>query len=422
VSVISVASARSYAQQAGFSGQGLNIIVAIAQAESSLDTQATHTNSDGSIDRGILQINDKYHPEVSSTCAFDPACSFQAGYRISSSGTNFNAWSTYTSGAYLKYMSGSTQTANVIPWYKFPVTHGYITKYQGAGTDTPHYAEDFGAPQDTPFFFLESGTIQKADYQAWGGEIFLKPDSGGPEEYVYHLDEVDVQQGQHVAAGQQVGLSGGQTSGGKHPTSPQYSTGPHIHFGEFTEYVNSPNGEIPYGPNPGALVAQAQDKGINLLGGIGSFNAQGNGGASGGGTTVNAPAPLGPQVNAILSEFPGFAGIALALDKAEQFPGVIWYAPGDSVQSTPPAWTYLVPGLSGIYQGASTVFNPQDYIGPAMRSVLDTMISNTIPLLVRGFIVFIGLALIAGLVRNAISATGIPETVGQIAKVGAMAA
>lgn len=416
--IISVAAARQYAQQSGFTGQALNIIVAIAQAESGLNTQATNTNSDGSVDRGILQINDRAHPEVSSTCAFDPACSFQQGYRISSNGTNFNPWSTYTSGAYLKYMSSSTSTQST-PWYRFPVTHGYITKYQGVGTDTPHYAEDFGAPQDTPFFFLEPGTIQKADYQAWGGEVFLKPDDGNPQEYVYHLDEVDVQPGQHVSAGQLVGLSGGQTSGGKHPTSPQYSTGPHIHFGEFTEYTNSPDGEIPYGPNPGALVAQAQDKNINLIGGVGSFqNAQGSGGSSGG-HTVNAPAPLGSQVNAILSEFPGFSGIALSLDRAEQFPGVIWYGPGDSVNSGPPIWTYLIPGLPGIYQGASTVFNPQDYIGPAIRSVLDTIVSNTIPLLVRGLIVFIGLMLVAGLIRNAISATGIPETVGQLARVGA---
>lgn len=418
--IITVAQARQYAQQAGFSGQSLDIIVAIAQAESGLDTQATNTNSDGSIDRGILQINDVYHSEVSSTCAYDAACSFQAGYKISSNGTNFTPWTTYTSGVYLKYMSG---TQNTPDWYTYPVTHGYITGYQGPGTDTPHYAEDLGAPFHTPFFFLENGQIVKADYQAWGGEVFLKPDSGGPEEYVYHLDEIDVQQGQHVAAGQLIGLSGGQTSGGEHPTSPEYSTGAHIHFGEFTEYTNSPNGEIPYGPNPGPLIANAQDKGISLIGGVGTFNAQGNGGNStSGGQTVNAPAPLGPQVNAILSDFPGFSGIALALDKAEQFPGVIWYSPGESVNSTPPAWTFLVPGLPGIYQGASTVFNPQDYIGPAMRSVLDTIVSNTIPLLVRGFIVFIGLILVAGLVRNAINGTGIPDTVNRLAQVGAVAA
>jgi len=387
VAVISVAAARSYAQQAGFSGQSLNIIVAIAQAESSLNTQATHTNSDGSIDRGILQINDKAHPDVSSTCAFDPACAFQQGYRISSNGTNFGAWTTYTSGAYLKYMPSSTATQSSPAWYTFPISHGYITTYQGVGTDTPHYAEDFEAPFHTSFFFLEPGTIQKADYQAWGGEVYEKPDSGGPQEYVFHLDEIDVAQGQHVDAGQLIGLSGGQTSGGEHPTSIQYSTGPHIHFGEFTEYINSPDGEIPYGPNPGSLVAQAQDKGLNLLGG-----GAGTGSVGTGGMTENAPTPLGAQVNAILSEFPGFSGIAIALDKAEQFPGVIWYNPGDNVTWNPSTWP--------------AIFDPSNYIGPAIRSVLDTIVSNTIPLLVRALIAFIGLILVIGLVRNAVNAAG----------------
>jgi murein DD-endopeptidase MepM/ murein hydrolase activator NlpD len=298
-------------------------------------------------------------------------------------------------------MSSSTSTQST-PWYSYPVTHGYITTYQGVGSDTPHYAEDFGAPQDTPFFFLEPGTIQKADYQAWGGEVFLKPDSGGPQEYVYHLDEIDVSQGQHVDAGQLIGLSGGQTSGGSHPTDPRYSTGPHIHFGEFTEYTNSPDGEIPYGPNPGPLVAQAQDKGIVLLGG---GTGQGNGSVDSSGGTTKAPTPLGTQVNAILSEFPGFAGIALALDKAEQFPGVIWYNPGESVTWNPTTWP--------------AIFDPSNYIGPAIRSVLDTIWSNTVPLLVRGFIVFIGLILVIGLIRNAINATGIPETMGQIRGIAA---
>jgi hypothetical protein len=183
-------------------------------------------------------------------------------------------------------------------------------------------------------------------------------------------------------------------------------------------------GEIPYGPNPGPLIASAQDKKITLLGGLGTFQgAQGTGGASGGGQTLNALPELGPQVNAILSEFPGFSGIALALDKAEQFPGIVWYSPGDTINNTPPAWlTVLSPGIAAGYSSLQTIFSPQDYVGPAMRSILATITGNLIPLLVRGFIVFIGLMLVAGLVRNAINATGIPETVGQIAKVGAMAA
>jgi murein DD-endopeptidase MepM/ murein hydrolase activator NlpD len=421
--IISVALARQYASQAGFVGSGIDTIVAIAQAESSLNTGAQHTNSDGSLDRGILQINNRYHSEVSDSCAYDAACSFGQGYRISNKGTNFTAWSTYTSGAYLRYMpTGSSTLTNGskgvgTAWYLFQKTHGYITKFAGNGTDTPHYAIDFGAPMDTPFFFLESGTIDKESYQPWGGEVFEKPDAGGPEEYVFHLDQINVVPGQHVQAGEVVGLSGGQTSGGSHPTSSQYSTGPHIHFGRFTNYVSTPdpnNPTIPFGPDPSPLLAQAEQSGLVA---IGSGGDSGSTSTSGG--TEPQDIPLAEKVNAILSEFPGFAGICLTIDKAEQFPGIIQYQPGGTAASPPPAWTYFIPGAPGIYQGVEAVFQPQDYVGPAIRSVLDTIISNAIPLFLRSMIAGIGFLLVAGLVWKAADASGLVEAAGQIGAVAA---
>jgi Lysozyme like domain len=96
----SIGSAIAAAQQAGFSGQSLITIVSIAMAESGLNPGAQHVNSDGSLDRGILQINSRWHPEVSNACAYNVTCAFQAGYTISSRGTNFNPWTTYKTGAY----------------------------------------------------------------------------------------------------------------------------------------------------------------------------------------------------------------------------------------------------------------------------------------------------------------------------------
>lgn len=143
-------------------------------------------------------------------------------------------------------------------WYNSPISHGYITDYQGPGTDTPHYAVDLAAPFHTPFSFPTSGTIAQADYAVWsgqpgGGEVFIKPDDGSTEQYVYHLDEIDVRPGQHVNAGQQVGLSGGENPGypgAEHPVSPMWSSGAHIHYGFFQKYVNTPAGGRPYGPDP----------------------------------------------------------------------------------------------------------------------------------------------------------------------------
>src|SRR5579863_1644974 len=149
-------------------------------------------------------------------------------------------------------------------WSQYPITHGYITDYQGPNTDTPHYAYDLATPMDTQFAFPKSGTITQEDYAVWngkpgGGEIFLRPDDGSPIEYAYHLDliEPNIHAGEHVYAGQLVGLTGGQNSGGQHPTDPMWSSGPHLHVGYFTNYVNTPDGQRPYGPDPQSLIDYA---------------------------------------------------------------------------------------------------------------------------------------------------------------------
>src|SRR5260221_1564124 len=122
-------------------------------------------------------------------------------------------------------------------WFDYPITHGYIPGYQGPGTDTPHYAYDLGTPFHTELTAPLAGTVKQADFAPWGGEVFVQPDNKSvPEYYMYHLDTEVVHAGQHVAAGQELGLSGGQTSGGSHPAQPRYSTGPHTHVGWWTKW------------------------------------------------------------------------------------------------------------------------------------------------------------------------------------------
>lgn len=111
---LTVAQAVQYARAAGFSGDALRIAVAIALAESSLNTSAQHRNTDGSIDRGLYQINTRWHPEVSDACAYDPVCATQAAYRISGNGTSFTPWSTFTSGAYKQFL-GQVDTTGGSP-------------------------------------------------------------------------------------------------------------------------------------------------------------------------------------------------------------------------------------------------------------------------------------------------------------------
>ncbi len=111
MSTITPQQTLSYANAAGFQGVGKYIIAAIAQAESGLNTLAKNCNNPGgTCDRGILQINNYWHPEVTDQQAYDPTQAFQAAFRISNGGKDFTPWTTFTSGAYKQYVLSSTIT------------------------------------------------------------------------------------------------------------------------------------------------------------------------------------------------------------------------------------------------------------------------------------------------------------------------
>ncbi|WP_460530553.1 transglycosylase SLT domain-containing protein, partial [Flindersiella endophytica] len=84
--------------------------MAVSLAESRCNPLAVGQNGptagcpSGSRDRGLWQINDCYHAEVSESCAFDPQCNANAAYRISSQGTNWSPWSTFNSGSYRNWL------------------------------------------------------------------------------------------------------------------------------------------------------------------------------------------------------------------------------------------------------------------------------------------------------------------------------
>lgn len=139
-------------------------------------------------------------------------------------------------------------------WYAYPISHGYYSAYNPNVWDTPHFAVDIATPFHTPITAIKSGTVEQADYAPWGGEVFIRPDDGSTEYYYYHFDVNEVSKGQHVSAGQEVGLSGGQTSGGVHPVTDGESTGAHTHVGQFTGYVNTPIGTRPTGPDISGII------------------------------------------------------------------------------------------------------------------------------------------------------------------------
>lgn len=110
----SMGNAARYAIDAGFDRNNAIIAVAVAWAESSGNINACLYNpGSNSWDRGILQINNYYHSEVTDKQAFDPKQAFIETKRISK-GSNFKEWYGYIYGTYKNYLSQSTNAVDSV--------------------------------------------------------------------------------------------------------------------------------------------------------------------------------------------------------------------------------------------------------------------------------------------------------------------
>ncbi|MFN8074852.1 MAG: hypothetical protein U0Q15_05445 [Kineosporiaceae bacterium] len=130
------------ATKAGFTSATIVTAVAIAMAESSCNPSATGHNDDSrhTTDRGLWQINDYWHSEVSDTCAYQAQCNANAAYDISSKGTDWDQWSTWDSGSYRNFLDQAQAAVNRLP---STIVEGDFV--QVAGTD-PVYRIAGGAP------------------------------------------------------------------------------------------------------------------------------------------------------------------------------------------------------------------------------------------------------------------------------------
>lgn len=119
MATLSDAQIAAAAKAAGFSGSALAKAVAIALAESSGNPRA-HNAVPPDNSYGLWQINmlgsmgparRKQFGLSSNSQLFDPVTNAKAAFAISSGGKNFRPWTTYTSGAYLRYMSRANKAA-----------------------------------------------------------------------------------------------------------------------------------------------------------------------------------------------------------------------------------------------------------------------------------------------------------------------
>lgn len=86
------------------------IAAAVAMAESRGHVGAQHRNSNGSIDRGLWQINSVHGAQST----LDPVANAKAAIAISKNGTDWRPWTTFRSGAYIPFQHGHNNDVVVV--------------------------------------------------------------------------------------------------------------------------------------------------------------------------------------------------------------------------------------------------------------------------------------------------------------------
>jgi hypothetical protein len=113
--VITQAYAKQLLLNLGMSPRNALIGSAIMMAESSGKTDARNGNNpNGGIDRGPWQINSRWHPEVTDTVADTPELAAVEVDRISKHGLDWTQWSTFTNGAYKRFMGANPDGAGIV--------------------------------------------------------------------------------------------------------------------------------------------------------------------------------------------------------------------------------------------------------------------------------------------------------------------
>lgn len=107
----SLAQIYALAASTGFADPVTATAIAMAESGGNPDAVGDLTISppDGSV--GLWQINVAAHPQYSAASLHDPTTNAQAALAISSNGTTWTPWSTFTSGAYKQYVAGAQAAA-----------------------------------------------------------------------------------------------------------------------------------------------------------------------------------------------------------------------------------------------------------------------------------------------------------------------
>lgn len=145
-------------------------------------------------------------------------------------------------------------------WYQYNPWNNFMQVWNGQ----PINGDDIAMPEGTPVTAIFPGTVTSQYVDSSGGVQIIKVDNpsqtrGVPYYYFAHFDTFasGLKQGDHVNAGDVIGTSGGQNSGGTYNASPQWSTGPHIMIG-LSKANSIPTGkQVTPDLNPSWLISYA---------------------------------------------------------------------------------------------------------------------------------------------------------------------
>jgi Lysozyme like domain len=144
------------------------IAAAIAMAESSGRVRATDIDSNGTVDRGLWQINSVH----GSQSTYDVAGNTRAAIAISNGGRDWHPWVTFNTGAYKKYLNGKM----VIPSGRSAGTTidtgGGTNLYGGKGLNIPNPLSGIEAV-GAFFNTLSEWSTWKRVFEVAGGAILI---------------------------------------------------------------------------------------------------------------------------------------------------------------------------------------------------------------------------------------------------------
>ncbi len=108
--------------------------------------------------------------------------------------------------------------------FRYPVANPIVTDTYGYSRDTvgytiTHKGADFRAESGTPVYAMNRGVVRMAQTGRNYGKTIIVDHGLGLQTFYLHLSRIDVNVGELVLPGQQIGLSG-QTG---------YALGPHLH-------------------------------------------------------------------------------------------------------------------------------------------------------------------------------------------------